>query len=158
MAGRKGRSGGRNRKPTALKVIEGTDRPDRANPNEPKAPPGDVSEPPELAGYALECWRDLAPLLTEMGLLDLSSARMLVALCEAYADWREAVDDIAAKGAYYEVNERQLSRPAVGVREKAWRRYHLGLTEFGLTPASRARVEAKPTAAKGNPMERYGLG
>lgn len=160
MAGNK--RSGRKRKPTALKVVEGTYREDRANPREPVAPEGAIAPPPWLSAYALEHWRELEPILDAMGLLDVSSAPMFAALCEAYADWRHAKEYVEKHGAYYKRDKRELKRPALQERESAWRRYQVACGEFGLTPASRGRAEARPSApppkAKKGEFERFGLG
>lgn len=65
-----GNAGGRPRKPTPIKVAQGTYRADRDNPNAPQWPAGDPEDVPSwLDDVGKNEWRRLAPLLVEKGLL-----------------------------------------------------------------------------------------
>jgi len=124
MPGVKGRSG-RKPKPTALKELEGTARPDRANPNEPKPKPGTPSMPdywigPKFAEARRE-WRrvirDSAP-----GMLTKADRSMLELYCQLMAGARKSLE----RGI--------LPRPAMITQIRAL------ASEFGLMPSSRSRM------------------
>ena len=73
---------GRSPKPTQLKMLQGTYRPDRANPGEifPDAP-NDLSPPEWLSERAQEKWNEIAPILGSNGLLtecDLDTLALLL--------------------------------------------------------------------------------
>jgi phage terminase small subunit len=115
------------RKPTALKVLSGTLRPSRVNVNEPQPPPG-AKPPPWLprGGPARKAWNRLAPELTAVGVLKSTDADALALVCMAMAEYQEAITD------------------PVGWRrsDAAAKRLAVLLRDFGLTPATRGRVEA----------------
>jgi phage terminase small subunit len=130
---------GRPRKPTALKVLHGTDRADRANPSEPRPALG-AEPPPWLpeTGVAREAWDRLAAVLTEMKVLTVADAEALALACVALADYLDAPSDAD--------NWRRA--------DAAWKRYLYGLRDFGLTPASRSKVSAAP-AGESDPLEKW---
>lgn len=130
------------RKPSALKVVQGTYRKDRANPNEPQVTPlSEIPEPPAfmaLHGIARRAWRDLARRTIALGVLSEADLPALASLCRDFADWQEARRD------------GQAWRRA----DSAKRRYDAGLRAFGLTPSDRGRVHAAPAATM-DPMARW---
>ena len=76
------------RKPTALKLLEGTDRKDRANPAEPKyeavdrmEPPGNLRDP-----RAIEVWNELVGLLTGQRVLTVADGFALAELCNQQSE------------------------------------------------------------------------
>jgi P27 family predicted phage terminase small subunit len=69
MAGTKN-SGGRNRKSSAMHLLEGTHRPDRHGEREtPEPPTGRPDTPPMLAGHALAEWDRMIARLEALGTL-----------------------------------------------------------------------------------------
>jgi phage terminase small subunit len=120
-------------KPSALKILQGTDRADRRNPAEPKPPVGAVP-PPWLPrnGPARSAWRRLAPALTATRVLTVADSEALALACIALADFLEARAD------------------ANGWRraDAAWKRYSGMLVQFGMTPSARTRVAAVPAVER----------
>ena len=116
-------------KPTALKVMEGTYRRDRARAAEPSPAVG-ATPPPWLprSGPARRAWRRLAPVLTRTRVLTEADAEALAVVCMALAEALEAQAD------------------PVGWRraDAAWKRYAAGLATFGMNPSARTRVGAVP--------------
>lgn len=152
---------GRPRKPTPLKVLEGTDRKDRANPREPKptdlsadaAPPGWLNE------YGKQAWGDLLPVLRGMGVITIADPTAFALLCDALGEYITARAWVQEHEDTYAVasQDGQLTwrkRPEVEIAQDAWRRAKTMLTEFGLTPAARSRVSGK-TADPGDPLEKW---
>jgi hypothetical protein len=123
------------RKPTALKILQGTDahHPERRNPAEPRPALG-AKPPPWLPrnGPARSAWRRLAPVLTATRVLTVADAEALALACLALSDFLEARAD------------------ANGWRraDAAWKRYSGMLVQFGMTPSSRVRVSAVPAVER----------
>lgn len=134
---------GRPRKPTRLKVLQGTDRPDRVNASEPQ-PPTEMPDCPDwLDATAREEWAKMAPRLVEMGLLSALDGAALAAYCQAYADHQHAAKRLQKFGRVYQTSTGNYRpRPEVAMQRDAATRMKAFLVEFGLTPASRARVVA----------------
>jgi P27 family predicted phage terminase small subunit len=154
---------GRPRTPTRLKVLQGTTRPDRANPGEPKPPPAKAREaaPAWLRPTSRPWWNRIRPLLVQMQVMTGADPVALGLLCDALADYMTARDVIRKLGATYETEgdagKMLRQRPEVYIAADAWRRAKLMLTEFGLTPASRAKVSAADVGPT-DPLEAWEAG
>src|SRR5215472_5540966 len=97
--------GGRPRKPTALKVLAGTNRADRENPLEPQftpAKPGDFDNPFDIATekVAHDEWNRLCPELLRVGLLNVANVQTFVAMCRALQQIRACEQKIADEGLF----------------------------------------------------------
>jgi phage terminase small subunit len=129
MAGVAGRSGGWNRKPTSLKVLQGTFRADRANPLEPRLAAGRPPRPAWLSESARGHWRRLVEETEALGVLtpvDGIALAMLAQTLDAYVQFH---DDWRARNAFSKLTLTLLR-------------------EFGLTPASRGRVNVAARPAE----------
>lgn len=151
-------SGGSNRKPTALKKFLGNPGKRKLNEAEPKATVGRPTMPKGLSIVAQREWKDIIPLLEQMGVLFTCDGKALAAYCSCYAQWMQAEKEITRYGITiktvhlhedgdvlfldYKIN------PAVRVRSDALRQMKSFLIEFGLTPASRSKlkINANPDA------------
>ena len=137
---------GRPKTPTQLKVVRGTTRADRANKREPKVEEPLPADPPEwLSPAALPWWGRVRPILTGMKVATSADPIAVGLLCDALAEYMAARDEALAAGMIYETTGKSgdtmiRAHPAVGIAADAWRRAKLMATEFGLTPASRAKV------------------
>lgn len=136
---------GRKPTPTRLKVLAGTDRPDRINPNEPEPERGIPKIPAHVKGRSRDAWKELAPLLDRMGVLTMPDGKALELLCDAYSDYRDACEVIRMAGTTYSTTTQQgdtmyRPRPEVAMRDGAWKRVMDGLRDFGCTPSSRSKV------------------
>lgn len=137
---------GRPRKPTYLKVLHGTYRPDRAPKNEPQPDPSTPSCPKWLHPEAKREWRRIVPHLERLGLLTQVDRAALAAYCQLYARWWEAERAIKAHGLTQVTESGYVAqRPEVGIANSAIKQMRAYLSEFGLSPASRSRIDA-PTA------------
>ena len=86
---------GRKPKPTKLKVIQGTFRKDRANPNEP-IPETEIPSPPDfLNADALQEWGRMSEKLYQLGMLAEIDRGIFAGYCEAYGEWAVAKRTIA---------------------------------------------------------------
>lgn len=137
---------GRPRKPTYLKVLHGTYRPDRAPKNEPQPEPSTPSCPKWLHPEAKREWRRIVPHLEKLGLLTQVDRAALAAYCQLYARWWEAERAIRQYGMTQTTETGYVAqRPEVGIANTALKQMRAYLSEFGLSPASRSRIDA-PTA------------
>lgn len=124
------------KKPAALKKAQGTFRPDRDT--ELPATPGLPTCPPFLADHAKELWPVLGKLLVERKVLSSSDQLAFALLCQAWADWREAVEGLKKTGLYVKTEQGTVyQHPLVGQRNRSWLNVMKGCQEFGLTAAAR---------------------
>jgi P27 family predicted phage terminase small subunit len=153
-----------NRKPTALKQLTGTFRPDREAKRAPMPRRAKPRAPKSLTPAARAYWTDLVALLDDLRVMTPADVTALVLLCEALAEYRVADADVQAIGITYESTTRsgvmRRPNPAVAIRADAWRRVERMLGRFGLTPSDRARVEVTPESrtARRNPWEEIAEG
>ena len=142
-----------------MKVLHGTNRPDRANPAEPKVGLlALTATPPDWLGdRGKKAWAEILPLLRAMKVATIADPVALGMLCDALAEYIEARAVVQGEGAIYWTRgkvEMQRTHPAVAIASDAWRRAKSMLSEFGLTPAARARVSAQGTDAA-DPLEKW---
>jgi hypothetical protein len=125
-------------KPTALKVLQGTNRKDRANDAEPQ--PDALTAIPEspipLTGHARKAWDRLAREAIAMRVLTRADLDSLALTCLALNDYMAARrDDVSWRRA-----------------DAAWKRYMTALHNFGFDPSGRTRIHAAP-ASSADPLE-----
>ena|ERR1041385_374204 len=164
-------SGGQNRKPTAMKVIEGTFRQDRANPNEPEAKPLKFPCPPsmELNEFGMKEWERSTRVLIDLNVLTEGDVSALTAMCHQFGEFVYCDKEIKEKTYLKEPKEYILdmdpnqrieymrTKYLVGKELKKLRKEHLEAysklaQQFGLTPVSRARVSAQKKQ-ENNPLD-----
>lgn len=137
------RGGPHNRKPTALKVLRGTDRPDRQPVNEPKPRPIAPEMPAALDRWAKRCWKYNAPILERLGLLTEADRDVFAAYCRAYGRYEKANRRLARVEREHPDDIDVIRKAEVSV-EKAEHAMRLLAGEFGLTPAARGRLSVAP--------------
>ena len=134
---------GRKPKPTALKLIQGTYRPDRANPSEPHPRPVIPPCPKFLQGEAREAYRKTAKKLARIGLLTELDDMALSMLCQGWADYLEATDQVRKSGILVKSpNGFPVLNPYLVAANQALKKVRTLLVEFGMTPGSRSRIQA----------------
>ncbi len=146
--------GRRGPRPVPLEVqrLKGTARADRIPKRPAKFPKASAEAPSWLTGDALETWNAIAPSLRSQGLLGRPDVPLFATLCitmarvlalEKKTD-RVGLDRAIAKG-YRKAatQERGILRALV--------------SEFGMSPAARARVEADPPPGRRSPSKWDGL-
>lgn len=137
-----------NRRPTLVKQLEGTYRPDRANPAEPEAPALTVGSKPPTWVKSADAKRAWAALIevAPPGLITQMDAMSLGLLVDAFGEWLVARAVIDKEGRYYETfgpSGRMVRvHPAVADEENAWKRTAGMLGKFGMNPSDRSRVSA----------------
>ncbi len=142
----------RPRKPTALLEATGAFKKDpqrgRARKAEPEFTKG-AECPKHLQGLARATWAALADALDSQNLLRRPHALALEAAAVAYARAVEADVYLEKHGTTYEMTTKAgysiRLRPEVGVSTRSWDQFRKFATEFGLTPASMAKLSAEST-------------
>jgi P27 family predicted phage terminase small subunit len=148
------------RLPTRLKLLSGTARPSWLK-REPEPPPGPPEPPKWLDATARRHWGELVPVLESMRVLTTADGAALALVCSALAEHERAAAVVAERGAAYEAVTEAGSvmhrpRPEVAIAADSWRRALRSLTEFGLSPSSRARLDVEPgTVARRDPADEF---
>ena len=151
---------GRKPKPTALKILEGNPGKRPLNPHEPIPPKGDLRCPTWLMPEAKKEWKRLASSLEAMGVLTMADLTPFAGYCQAYARWREAEEFITQQGSIFKTPSGYVQQiPQVSIAQQNLKIMQSFCSEFGLTPATRARIIAAGGGSSDNglsddPMER----
>jgi P27 family predicted phage terminase small subunit len=135
------------RLPTATKALRGTLRPDRSNLREPKpklgAPPARRDLPTAVKVWYRRIVRALPPRVATVadGLALELGARALAEYEQASAALADGFtyEAVTGNGAIM-----RRAKPEAAIAANAWQRAARLLEAFGLTPASRSKVEAAP--------------
>lgn len=155
MVARVGSNVGHPRLPTQMKLLKGTDRKDRRNPDEPMPMllTDDTPPPGWLTPEAKKGWRESLPLLVGMRIATIGDQVAIGQLCVSFARWRRAYKLTHVRGfqPVYSTSTDNGSilykeHPAVAQEERAAKQLLDALRDFGMTPASRSRVHALPGA------------
>jgi P27 family predicted phage terminase small subunit len=135
-------------KPTALKVLHGTYRPDRAPEKEatPHLASGDQLKAPDwLSQGARQKWEELAPRLHSLGLLTEIDLDTLALYCTSWRNWRDAEEAVREHGS---TTKAQSGYEAVSPHVTRAKNHLSELIKLsgllGLSPAARTRIEAAP--------------
>ena len=141
---------GRKPVPARLRVLGGNAS-NRPVPNSVPVVAAEVGDPPRwLNRHGKAAWRKLAPELEGSRVMAVSDSLALELLVDAYSEYRGAREVIMAHGPTYETKGRHgmqvKRRPQVAIAADAWNRLSKMLTEFGLTPSSRTRIEPLPSS------------
>ena len=148
---------GRKTKPTKIKVIQGTFRKDRENKNEP-TPETHIPEAPDhLSKEALVEWGRMSQELYNLGLISNVSRGALAIYCQAWARMVKYEKIIVEKGELYKTPNGSIqTSPAMWIVNKCVEQCHKMMVEFGMTPASAAKVTSIKTKKKEDPWTEYG--
>lgn len=149
---------GRPPKPTSIKILEGNPGKGPLPQNEPKPVPIAPACPKWLNSEARKMWRQLAPELERLGVLTSVDGQAFAALCQAYGTWVQCERYMAKHGRTYEhVNTKGaaniIERPESKIAHKALAEFRAMCSEFGITPASRTRIEVSATNSLEDEME-----
>ena len=144
----------RPRKPTQLKLINGTLRPGRANPDEPKLPFAIPDPPPYLSADERDAWEMFSASLTNLRIGSAADFAALEVLACNWATAQRMREVVRREGDTYETTTPQgcsmvRPRPEVAIANKADAMVLAMLSRFGLTPSDRSRVSSAPHGRKG---------
>ncbi len=141
-----------HKKPTNLKILMGNPGRRPLPENEPMPMP--IVEPPKPPAWMNKdgkaMWARISVELERIGLLTVADLETFAAACHQWGVYVECQKHIKQHGRTHthtnkagEANE--VKRPEVSIGEKALDQYRAFMTEFGLSPASRTRIEVKPS-------------
>ena len=135
---------GRNRKPTSLKLVDGTYRESRAAKNEAKPPVSvKIPKPPEqLTAEAKREWRRAAPMLHRLGLLSQADLPVFACYCQAWADFLLSVETIKYAPKVVKTPNGHLQvHPLMTMRRQCADQLLRFAGQFGMTPAARTKID-----------------
>lgn len=139
--------GGRRPKPTALRILQGNTERRPLNDAEPKVPLGAPERPIGMDRCARREWAHITQDLAVAGLLAKTDGKALMGYCIAFSDVEKAERlcqkyglVIQEEGAF---GPKWKAGPWVAVKNAALGVMKAYLIEFGLTPASRARLKVE---------------
>jgi P27 family predicted phage terminase small subunit len=134
---------GRKPIPTTLKLIRGTARPHRLNPDEPM-PSACAPEPPaHLDDRARAKFTEMAGMLARCGVMTELDRDALARYAVIWCRWIDAEVEIKRKGSIVKTEAGNIIQsPYLAVANRCHRQLAQLESEFGLTPSSRSRVRA----------------
>lgn len=142
----------RPRKPTNILHLAGAFKknPQRleARAHEPKFTTGLGEAPDWLDTHAVEEWQRVTPDLEKAGVTSRVEATALATYCQAVSRMRKAEKEIFRDGITIMTESGLKKHPAVGIAERAAVIVRAFASEFGMTPASRSKVQARPNEQK----------
>lgn len=136
---------GRKPKPTALKLVTGNPGKRALNTAEPKPAADAIEPPPTLSPVARQYWEQMIDVLKSAGMVTNVDVIALGLLCETQARYHEATEALARHGlAVKSPTGYPIQSPYLAIANRAQEQIIQLLTEFGMTPSSRARVGGRP--------------
>ena len=130
--------------PSNIKRLRGTEKPCRANPNEPTYP--ELNERPTgLSDEAARHWERIVPMLNEAGILVTVDEIALRLYCETYVTWVAAAKLVSEQGPTWvnvdtKGNEKTVVNPNLVAMNQCFQSLKILLSEFGMTPSSRTKI------------------
>ena len=135
-------------KPTVLKLIEGN-RGRRPLKREPKPRPVVPKCPAHLNTQAKREWGRVSKVLHKLGLLTEIDRAQLALYCQAWGRWVEAEEALKVHGIIIPApSGYPMLNPQYAVCKQAMVTMQRALSEFGMSPASRARVRGADISAE----------
>ena len=126
-----------------MKLLEGNPGKRPLNDKEPIPPKGSIKCPVWLLPEAKKEWKRLAPSLEAMGVLTMVDLQAFAGYYQAYARWKEAEEFIAQHGSIFKTPSGYVQQvPQVSIAQQSLKIMQSFCSEFGLTPATRARIAA----------------
>ncbi len=167
---------GRKSTPNVIKLVKGNPGKRAINKAEPKPSKRKPTAPVWLSEKAKAAWPVIEKLLSDMNVLTISDGIALETLCEAYADLRSARESLskpitiqgeggkslqlAAAGeltyiTFGKGGPMVRNRPELALIADAERRLKASLSDFGLTPASRSKIQVLDDEEKDSQEEDF---
>ena len=146
---------GRKPKPTRLKLITGNPGNRPLNRREPKPAVAVPTCPAHLNPSAKAEWKRLARQMHVLGMISHLDRAVLAAYCQAYGRWAEAERKLKETPMLLKLPSGIIQQsPWLAIANKQLELMSKFMSELGLSPVSRTRVEVKPLGPK--PWETHG--
>jgi P27 family predicted phage terminase small subunit len=134
-------------KPTLLKILAGNPSKRPLPTNEPQPEPGAPRAPKRYQKEARQYWHAMTKQLTGCGILTKVDGVALELLVDALTEYRQAVVEVAKTGPIWlEAGEGRIPKFAYSpywcMMNRAAKRLHAMLREFGMTPSARSSIKA----------------
>jgi hypothetical protein len=157
---------GRPRKPRALKLVQGTNRPDRDNVRAPRnVRAADLSKPPaDLTPLERRAWKHLAGLVEPMRVTTeahLAAFRQMAISLAMIDQARTELAEYGGRTDYEVISEFGTSyrkRPQIEIIATFKKLLAGELARFGLTPADQEKVTSLDGSAPGDPLDEFAAG
>jgi P27 family predicted phage terminase small subunit len=132
--------------PTALHELHGNPSHKTLNKNEPH-PRGIPECPNHLDEEAKKEWKRISSELVRLNLLTVVDRAALAAYCASWSRWIDADSNVQKFGSVIKSPKSgfPIANPYVGISNRSLTLMHKFLVEFGLTPASRSKIEVAST-------------
>lgn len=141
-----GPGSGRPRKPHRLHVVEGTEKSRHKDWTDPDVPPpddGDLDPPDWLCAQAAEIWRRELAFLMKSGIIKKTDLPAFALYCSEWDEWYKAKKLEKERGRYTKNgNGSTVEAPWSRRKEKAMLNLKSWMVQFGMTPATRSRIDA----------------
>lgn len=143
---------GRTPKPTNIERAEGNPGHRPINTREPKPMEVRPQMPRYLDAQARKEWRRLCPMLERMRVLTEADGIGLASLCVDYSLLQQVQADLAKTGLLVKNSKTGMihQNPLLNIASVVSGRVARGLREFGLTPASRSKIQVAGNETKDN--------
>ena len=139
----------RRKKSRTAKILSGTFRKDRdGDRTEPKLDP--VKDPAALVrptwfdDAAVRCWDYTLPIMIRMGTITIADLQIFIDYCSCVSMFEAAQKDIDETGLTVMGAAGIKKNPSVTIRDEQIKHIRQHAADLGLTPASRASLNAKP--------------
>jgi len=147
---------GRKKIPSKLKLLKGSYRKERENPDEPVYKIEIPKHPKHLSKIARKEWKIMSKILFDQGLLTNIDKACLAAYCQSYGRWVEAELELKDSTLTIKtIHGNVIQNPLIGIANTALKLMVQCLSEFGMTPASRSKVSAKKGKKKEDPWSKF---
>lgn len=143
---------GRKPKPTELKILAGNPGGRPLNENEPKPEVSMPDAPDHLDKAAREEWNRVVPILFRVRIMTDLDVAALASYCQAYGRWVEAEEHISEEGCVVIWKGFPMQNPYLSIANKAMEQIRQFMSEMGMTPSSRSRVQVQSAQKKANPF------
>ena len=147
---------GRKPLPTHLKLVKGTARPHRTNPDEPRPSVAAPAAPLYLDQRAAARFVEMAALLARHGVMTELDAAALARYAVIWCRWVDTEAEVKRRGPVVKTEGGNIiQNPFLAIANKCLMQMAQLESEFGLTPSSRSRIRAAVPQGASDPFEEY---
>ena len=151
---------GRKPEPIALKVLNGIERKDRLNQNEPKPEAPSLEYPDYLTDESKKIWNKYALSLKKLGIFKQTDEFAFVTLCQECGRWIELQKIINTKTKKEEgYTTKNIAKgdkpiPEMAMARESLKQIRALMIEFGMTPSSRSKISVPGAEDEDDPLEK----